>query len=292
MNKWTSKKIITAFVLPLSLTVLLVGCAEESETKKVATVNGESITQEELTETLMNQYGAEALDTLVTNKVIELEAEKGKITVSDEELQKELDELIESYGGEETFQELLASNSMSEEDVKEDIRKFSLTTKLMESVIDITDEEVATHFEDNKETYNQAEQVEASHILVADEETAKEVQAKLEAGGDFAELATEYSTDTASNSQGGSLGYFGKGEMVEEFETAAFSMKIDEVSDPIQTEYGYHIIKVTGKKEAKEAVLEDVKEEVYDNLLDTRINEQYSTWLTEKLTEYDIVTNL
>lgn len=283
---------ITAFVLPLSLTVLLVGCAEESETKSVATVNGESITQEELKETLMDQYGAEALDTLVTNKVIELEAEKGKITVSEEELQKELDELIESYGGEETFQELLTSNSMSEEDVKEDIRTFSLTTKLMESVIDITDIEVATYFEENKETYNQVEQVEASHILVADEETVKEVQAKLEAGGDFAELATEYSTDTASNSQGGSLGYFGEGEMVEEFETAAFAMKIDEVSDPIQTEYGYHIIKVTGKKEAKEAVLGDVKEEVYDNLLDTRINEQYSTWLTEKLTEYDIVTNL
>lgn len=287
-------KSIKVFTLPIALTIVLAGCSAEAKTGKetVATVNGEEISQEELTETLMTQYGAAALDTLITNKIFEMEAKSEGITITEKEIQAELTELIESYGGQEEYEGVLEANNVEEEALIKDISNHQLQTKVMEKVVDISDEELTTYFEENKTTFAQTEQVEASHILVADEASAKEVKTKLNDGGDFAELAKEYSTDTSSSSDGGSLGYFGTGEMVKEFENVAFKMNIDEVSEPVESEYGFHIIKVTGKKDAKEAVFEDVKEEVYDNLLEIRINEEYSTWLTQKYTEYEIDNSL
>ena len=163
----------------------------------------------------------------------------------------------------------------------------------MEDYIDITDEDVKTYFEENKDLFGTPEQVEASHILVEDEETAKEVIDKLNAGEDFAELAKEYSTDSSNAEDGGALGFFGRGEMVQEFEDAAFAMNVGDVSkEPVKTEFGYHIIKVTDKKEAEEADYETSKEEARDMLIEERVNEQYSTWVNEKMDEYDIKTYL
>lgn len=93
------------------------------------------------------------------------------------------------------------------------------------------------------------EQVWARHILVEDLATAKSVIAQLDRGADFAELAQEFSTDTGSGAKGGDLGWFGKGAMVAEFENAAFSMEIGETSEPIQSQFGYHIIQVLGHDE-------------------------------------------
>lgn len=293
MNSFFYKS-LKVFALPIALTVVLAGCSAEAKTNKetVATVNGEKISQEELTETLMTQYGVAALDTLITNKIFEMEAESEGLSVAEKEIQAELTELIETYGGQEEYEAVLDASNIEEEALLEDITTHLLQTKVLKKVINITDEELATYFEENKTTYEQTEQVEASHILVADEATAKEVINKLNEGSDFAELASEYSTDTSSSTDGGSLGYFGAGEMVEEFEKVAFEMEIDDISDPVESEYGFHIIKVTGKQDAKEAVFEDVKEDVYDNLLEMRIQEEYSSWLTEKYAEYDIDNSL
>lgn len=292
MTTFSISKTLKVFALPIAVTTLLVGCSDQFATESVATVDGEKITQEELNNATLKQYGPTVLDTLISNKVIELEAEKEGITVSDEEIQEEIDQLIEMYGGEEAFEQVIASNNIDEAGLEEDIETYELTSKLMALTIDITDEEITTYYEENKESYNQAEEVEASHILLEDEATAKEVLKKLKDDGDFAELATEYSTDTTSSANGGSLGSFGKGEMVAEFEGAAFAMAIDEISEPIKSEHGYHIIKVTGKTEAKEVTLEDVKDEVRNTLMETAINEQYSSWITDKMAEYEIEPTL
>ena len=142
------------------------------------------------------------------------------------------------------------------------------------------------------DVYGQEEQVVTSHILLEDEETAKEVLAKVKAGEDFAELAKEYSTDTSTNEDGGDLGYISRNEMDEAFEEAAFALEKGAVSEVVQTAEGYHIIKVTNKVPAEEAVFEDVKKEVYADLLESRVSEEYATWVAEKQEEYDIETKL
>lgn len=277
--------------LPVALTAILAGCSDNNS-DYVAKVDGEKILQTELDEALRDQYGAAVLDTLITNKIVELEAKKQNITVTDEDIQAEYDELVESYGGEDAIKAVYEANGLTEEAVKENIRTYQLTKNVIAASLDITDEEIEQYFEDNKDLYGQEEQVVASHILLEDEETAKEVLAKVKAGEDFAELAKEYSTDTSTNEDGGDLGYISRNEMDEAFEEAAFALEKGAVSEVVQTAEGYHIIKVTNKVPAEEAVFEDVKEEVYADLLESRVSEEYATWVAEKQEEYDIETKL
>lgn len=259
-----------------------------SSAETIAEVGGTKITKDDLYDSLVKMYGADATESLIADKIVEKEAAKEKVQVTDKEIQEELDATIESYGGEEAYKSALESSGMTEADMKEEIKVYLETVKLLESRIEITDEEIETYFNENKDTFATPEQVEASHILVDDEATAKEVAAKLADGEDFAALAKEYSTDTTSAENGGELGYFGTGEMTEEFEKAAFAMEIGEISEPVKTDYGYHIIKVTGKKEAKAANLEDSKEEIKETLKQEKMSSEYTTWLEEKKEDYDI----
>ncbi|MBT2602592.1 peptidylprolyl isomerase [Peribacillus frigoritolerans] len=260
--------------------------------KTIASIDGEKINEDELYDALVAGYGADTLDLLITNKLVELEAEKAGIKIKDEEIQKEIDVMVESYGDEKSLKEQLEASGSSMDALKKDIVVYLQTKKLVEPRITVTDDEISTYFEDNKDTFAQAEQVEASHILVEDEKTAKKVAKELAAGGDFAKLAAEYSTDTETADNGGSLGYFGKGDMVEEFEDVAFDLDINKVSDPVKTEYGYHIIKVTGKKEAKKANLEDSKDVIKETLLSERLQEEYPVWLAEVKKDHEITNKL
>jgi len=273
--------------------IIVVGMiTSTAKNEAVATVDGSKITKEELYDELVASYGTDTLNTMITNKMIELEAKKQNVTVSDEDIQKELDVLIEQYGDEETLKGQLEASGSSMDDLKDDIVQYLQTKKLIEPSIKITDEEIKTYFEENKDSLGQAEQVEASHILVEDKATAEEVLKKLEDGGDFAELAKEYSTDEGSAANGGSLGYFGKGQMVAEFEDAAFKLEVGKISEPVKTEHGYHIIKVTDKKEAKEATLKDSKEQIKEMLLTEKLQTEYATWLQKKEEEYKITNKL
>ncbi|MBW3112393.1 peptidylprolyl isomerase [Bacillus sp. MCCB 382] len=254
----------------------------------VAKVGSESITKDDLYSTLVDQYGDGALDTLIAEKIVKLESEKKDLTVKDSEIDKELENIKGQYDSEDAFNEALASSGSNLDSVKENIKTYLLTEKLLKDRVSITDDQIKEYFDANKDSFAQEEQVEASHILVDDEKTAEEVKKKLDDGGDFAELAKEYSTDTSNAESGGELGYFGKGEMVQEFDDKAFAMKKGEISEPVKTEFGYHIIKVTGKKEAKEAVLDDHKDEIKDILFDQALQTEYGTWLQEKKEDYKI----
>ncbi|USK70558.1 peptidylprolyl isomerase [Peribacillus asahii] len=282
--------LVGAVVIAALIVVAMITSTAKNET--VATVDGSKITKEELYDELVASYGTDTLNTLITNKMIELEVKKQNVTVSDEDIQKELDVLIEQYGDEETLKGQLEASGSSMDDLKDDIVQYLQTRKLIEPSIKITDEEIKTYFEENKDSLGQAEQVEASHILVEDKATAEEVLKKLKSGGDFAELAKEYSTDEGSAANGGSLGYFGKGQMVAEFEDAAFKLEVGKISEPVKTEHGYHIIKVTDKKEAKEATLKDSKEQIKETLLTEKLQTEYATWLQKKEEEYKITNKL
>lgn len=152
---------------------------------------------------------------------------------------------------------------IKEETFRELARAYLIRQKVRERII-----------EDVERTQ---EQVWACHILVEDEETAQEVLTKLEDGESFRELAAEYSTDTSTKDNRGCLGWFGRGSMVETFEEVAFSLDIGEISEPVQTQYGWHIIQVLGHEERP------VSQNTYQQLQD----QAFSNWLAEKRQEYE-----
>ncbi|MRX56084.1 foldase [Bacillus idriensis] len=258
----------------------------------VASVNGEKISKDELYSLLIDQGGTQLVDYLITEKIIEQESDKQDITISNDAVEEEYKTVIASYGGEEAFIQQLETSGSTVEDVKKDLETNLKIEKLLESEIKISEDEMKTYFDENKESFAEPEQVKASHILVEDEAKAKEVKEKLDGGADFTELAKEYSTDTSNSEDGGDLGYFAKGEMVAEFEEVTFAMKEGEISDPVKTEFGYHIIKFADKKAAADAAFEDKKEEIKETLFDQKMQTAYTAWLQEKKEEYDIKNTL
>ena len=291
-NNFLKNKVIIFAAIVIVIAAALIVALSLNNDEVVAKVGDTEIYKEELYRTLVDRYGAQTLEGMITDRIIELEAKKANITITDNEIQKELDKLIDQSGGEDMFNFQLSYAGLTMEDVKQDIESYLKVVKLLEPRINITEEEIVAYFEENKDDFNQEEQVKASHILVEDEETAKAVKKLLDEGGDFASLAKEYSTDNATAQAGGDLGYFGKNEMVKEFEDAAFSLAVGEISDPVKTQYGYHIIKVTDKKEAQVATLEDSRALVEEALKEEKINSEYSTWLNEVKEKYEIVNKL
>ncbi|WHZ01221.1 peptidylprolyl isomerase [Neobacillus sp. YX16] len=288
--KQNKKLVFVIGVLILAIGVFL--SLALSNDKAIAKINGDAISKDELYNVMVKQYGAATVEQLIADKIVASEAKKQNITISDEELNKEVDKLKESYGGEEAFEQVLASNNTTVDVLKEDLKNYLTMRKLIEPQIEITDEELKTYFDENKDSLGEAEQVKASHILIKDEATAKEIKQKLADGADFAELAKEYSTDEGSKENGGELGFFPRGTMVTEFEDVAFSLPINEISEPVKSDYGYHIIKVEEKKEAKEANFDDSKAAIKETLIDEKMESEYTTWLEGKKKDYDIENSL
>jgi len=283
------------FVLIIGVLILAIGVFLSlalTKDKAIAKINGDAISKDELYDVMVKQYGAAAVEQLIADKIIAAEAKKEKISITDKDLDKEVEQLKQSYGGDEVFNQVLASNNTTVDVLKDELKSYLTMRKLIEPQIKISEEELKTYFDENKDSLGEAEQVKASHILVEDEAVAKEVKQKLTDGADFAELAKEYSTDEGSKENGGELGFFPKGTMVAEFEDVAFSLPLNEISDPVKSDYGYHIIKVEEKKEAKEANFEDSKATIKETLIDQKLQSEYSSWLEEKKKDYDIENSL
>lgn len=241
MKKWILSLSVATGVLVLS------ACSSGDSEVVVETGNG-NITQEDFYQALKEQYGEQVLQELVYEKVLSENYE-----VSEDELNEQVDTMKEQLGS--NFQLALAQYGMeSEEDLKEMLRTGLMQEKAAIKDVEATEEEMKEYYENYKP------EIQARHILVADKETAEEVKKKLDDGEDFPKVAEEYSTDTASAANGGDLGWFGAGQMVAEFEEAAYALEVDEISDPVESQHGFHIIQVTDKKE-KESY-EDMKEEI------------------------------
>jgi len=276
---------ILAVVL-LTVTVFAAACSNSEEV--VANVEGKSITKDELYDAMVKQGGQQALDVLIMKKIVEMEVEEQDIQVSDEAIDEEMEQMAEQYGGLEAFEQIMGMYGYSTEGMKEDIEMNLKIQALLKPRVSITEEETKEYFEQNKESFAVEEQVKTSHILIETEEKAAEVKEKLDAGQDFAELAKEYSIDESNKNFGGDLGYVKRGEMVSKFEEAVFSMQAGGISEPVKTEFGYHIIKVDEKKEAQEANYEQSKEQIEGILFDGKVQAEFSTWYQEKLDEYEI----
>ena len=142
--------------------------------------------------------------------------------------------------------------------------------------ITVTEEEMQAHYEANKQAYAKGETVSAKHILVDAEEKCNEVLASINAGEKTFEDAAKEFSSCPSGQRGGDLGEFGKGQMVKEFEDAAFTAEIGQVVGPVQSQFGYHLIKVEKKNEATVASFDEVKETIRRNMLQQKQNSVYT----------------
>jgi len=175
-----------------------------------------------------------------------------------------------------TFDQFIASTKQT---VREEF-ELQAVQRLIAGTIEHTEATLIAFFEERRTEYDIAEQVRASHILVATEELAQQALAVLASGGNFAALAREISADTGTKEQGGDLGWFGRGRMVPPFEEAAFNTPVGELSGIVRTEYGYHIISVTDYRREQKPAYEDVADLVARDFdADVRA-QQFDQWYT------------
>lgn len=264
------------------------GLPRTDNAEVVARVGGEVITKDELYNFMVQQTGQEALDNLVVKKIIELEASDQNLEVSEDEIDKEVKELAEQYGGQDAMIQALAMYNIDLEQVREDVAVNIKLEKLLSPRIKINDEEIQAYFAANQEAYAVEEQIKVSHILVDSAEEAQEIRRMLSQGKEFADLAKERSTDPGSKDQGGDLGLVGRGEMVEEFEQAAFALQPGQISDPVESEYGFHIIKVHEKTAARPGTLEENQAEIRETLLQQKMESEYPAWLDKQYENHPV----
>lgn len=240
--------IITALISIL----MLAACGQKNSSATVATATDSTITKSDFEKQLKDRYGKDMLYEMMAQDVI-----TKKYKVSEDDVDKEVQKAKSQYG--DQFKNILKNNGLKDEaDFKNQIKfKLAMNEAIKKSV---TEKDVKDHYKP---------EIKASHILVSDENEAKDIKKKLDAGASFEELAKQESQDLLSKEKGGDLGYFHSGAMTPEFETAAYKLKIGQISDPVQSPNGYHIIKLTGKKDLQP--YNEVKDSIRKNLEAERI---------------------
>ncbi|MBS4212226.1 MULTISPECIES: peptidylprolyl isomerase [Neobacillus] len=254
MKKWI-------MALTLASSILALSACNQNGSETVAESKAGDVTQEDLYKAMKDKFGNQALQQLVYEKVL-----SKKYKVTDKELDDKINQIKEDLGS--NFEMTLAQYGYkSEADLKKTMKLGMLQEKAAMKDIKVTDKELKDYYD------NYQPEIKARHILVADEATANTVKQKLDGGAKFEDVAKEYSTDKASAQNGGDLGWFGAGKMDPDFEKAAYALKVNEISAPVKTQFGYHIIQVTDKKEKKsyDEMKKDIEYQVKSQKLTTDV---------------------
>jgi parvulin-like peptidyl-prolyl isomerase len=235
---------------------------------------------------------------LVGIEIAKTYAQEQGITVSDKEVDRELENIKEQVGeqarasgqdlkNQEAFDQALEQNQISEQQLRQDIRESLPVRQVQEKIAgdaEPSQEEVQKFYDDNRATFTQPAQRCMRHILFTKDqkEKAEEVKDQLRDGGDFAKLADKNSQDPGSAEKGGDLGCLGKGETVPPFEKAAFAAEQDEIVGPVETEFGFHLIEVTDIRKERTQPLEDVEAQITDQITATQQEEEFTKWLEDQ----------
>jgi len=309
-------------VLAIS-TIFISGCSAT-----VATVNGIAIKQSEvdayisfilvqdpegtanLSEEEMADLEVNIIDSLLVVKILEQYAAKNSITVDQGEIDEQMNAIVASYPSESDFESDLKVKDIDrgflEYELKSQILRTKIYTDATASII-TTEELTKEYYDENMETlFVIPLRVRVSHILsifpwvedtsLEENDQAKEntkekiefVEEKLENGAEFGDMAREYSDDKATSGDGGDLGFITEGQMVEEFENTAFSLEVGEVSGIIETQFGYHILKVFDREEGRVQEYDEVKDDLSVYLSELKKTEKWEEFIMELIDNAEI----
>ena len=259
----------------------------------VARVNGETINKSEFEKAIKNVEGRAGgpvpadqrdrvyrgvLDQLIAYRLLQQETKSRQIDVPETEVEARIAQIKQQFPSEDEFKKTLAQQNLTVEQLREDAKTDMRVAKMLEAEVNtkvtVQQGDIDTFYQQNPDKFQQPERVKASHILIRVEENADakakdaakakatDVLKQVKAGKDFAALAKEHSQDPGSAVQGGDLGFFQQGQMVGAFERAAFALKPGEVSDIVETPFGFHIIKMAEKQAARTVPIEEVKPQI------------------------------
>jgi len=294
------------------------------ETLPAATVNGEPISQSDFQQLLgflqfqymqqgmqvqgpqLDQLKEAVLESLIDDELIYQIAVNEGYSMSQQELDEALSKTKEQFGSEEAYQDALKKEGLDEGALKMTLRKRLTRDKYeTENFIDavsVESDEIKSFYEENPGQFEQPFQFRSSHILIqvapdATEEEKQEAMDKINAarlrieeGEEFSEVARDVS-EGPSGPNGGDLNYHGKGDFVPEFENAALELEIGAISEVVETQFGYHIIKLTDRREAQVVPFEDVEGQIAEYLTRVKAQEKRSSFLQERKPGADITRN-
>jgi peptidyl-prolyl cis-trans isomerase C len=237
---------------------------------------------QEIPEEQRKQFEQNIINQLITQNLLLQAASKLNVTADEEVVNQQLENAQK------------ARPDVAPDQLKELIQiNLTIQTVIQQEVVSkvaISDEEAQTFYDGNIDRFIEQEQVQASHILIMvnseatqeEKDTARkkieELLVQAKEGADFAELAKEHS-EGPSNERGGDLGFFARGQMVKPFEDAAFALGEGEISDIIETQYGYHIIKATDRKPERQMPFDEVKDQIQQSLFQEKANTEVSNWI-------------
>lgn len=288
-----------SFVLLLTFISLIPFCLQAKVVvdKIAAVVNNEIITLSELEQAteLSNKNSEEKIDKramlkkLIDEKILNQEATKRGVTISEEEVDLLLQQVKQQNNfDDKAMEEELAKQNMTVDDLKNQFKTQLLTRRLldaeMQGKIAVTEDEILEYYRANYGDVEFGSQVRIAHILIPyDEENAYEkavnIAKEAKSGENFSKLAKEHSKDSVSATKGGDLGYFNKGDLVFELEAAIEDTEVGEVTDPVETGSGYHIVKVLEKEKSSEASLGGYREQIRQTIYRQKSESFLKNWV-------------
>jgi len=296
--------------------IVLPSAAEEEKASegKVALVNGSVITQgdfdremsglqqrlarrgESVNDEQLSELKKDVLQNLINLELLYQESQKSGIKIEETAVNEQLDAVKKQFPNDDEFNNALLKMDLTETGLKSQIKKGlaidQFIDKRFADKITVSEKEAKSFYDSNPDAFKQPGQVKASHILIkvapdaddaqkaAARKKIEEIQKKVERGDDFAALAKE-SSQCPSSASGGDLGFFGRGQMAKPFEDAAFALEPGEISDIVETRFGYHIIKTTEKKSGTTMAYEDVKEKLMQFLKQKKLQEKLGEYAKE-----------